>query len=39
VAFSRLLSRFPRMRQVEPTVRAERSRFRVVERLVVELEP
>jgi cytochrome P450 len=39
VAFSRLLARFPRMRQVEPTVRAERSRFRVVERLVVELEP
>lgn len=39
IAFSRLLARFPRMRQAEPTVRPERSRFRVVERLVVELEP
>lgn len=39
IAFSRLLARFPRMRQVEPAMRPERSRFRVVERLLVELEP
>lgn len=39
IAFRKLLERFPRLRQLEPTVRPERSRFRVIERLMVELEP
>ncbi len=39
IAFRKLLERFPHMRQLEPTVRPERSRFRIVERLPVELEP
>lgn len=39
LALRKLLTRFPRLRPLEATVRPERSRFRVVERLQVELEP
>lgn len=39
IAFRKLLERYPRLRQIEATMRPERSRFRVVERLRVELEP
>lgn len=39
IAFSKLVQRFPRMTQVEPTRRPERSRFRVVEELLVDLNP
>lgn len=39
IAFSKLLERFPRMRPAGPTVRPQRSRFRVVESLPVELAP
>lgn len=39
IAFSQLIRRFPRLRRAAPTVRPERSRFRVVEQLLVELEP
>lgn len=39
IAFSKLLQRFPRMRRVAAVDRAERTRFRIVERLLVELEP
>lgn len=37
VAFAKLLGRFPRMRRAGPTVRPDRSRFRVVDELRVEL--
>jgi cytochrome P450 len=37
VAFSKLIQRFPRMRRSEPTRRPDRSRFRVVDELRVEL--
>lgn len=37
VAFGRLLARFPRLRRAGPTVRPDRSRFRVVDELQVEL--
>jgi cytochrome P450 len=39
IAFTKLLSRFPRMTQTAPTVRPHRSRFRVVEQLLVDLNP
>lgn len=39
IALRKLIERFPRMRQVAPTRRPERSRFRVVEELRVELAP
>ena len=39
IAFTKLLQRFPRMTQVEPARRPERSRFRVVEQLLVDLNP
>ncbi len=39
IAFTRLLARFPRMTQAAPTVRPRRSRFRVVEQLMVDLNP
>jgi cytochrome P450 len=39
IALRKLLERFPHLRQIEATARPERSRFRVVERLRVELEP
>lgn len=39
IAFSKLVQRFPRLRRAAPTLRPERSRFRVVEQLLVELEP
>lgn len=39
IAFTKLLQRFPRMAQAAPTVRPQRSRFRVVEQLLVDLEP
>lgn len=37
VAFSKLIERFPRLRRAGPTVRPDRSRFRVVDELRVEL--
>jgi cytochrome P450 len=37
IAFSKLLARFPKMRQAAPTVRPHRTRFRVVEQLLVDL--
>lgn len=39
IAFTKLLARFPDMRQVAPTVRSQRTRFRVVEELQVDLMP
>ena len=39
VAFSRLLARFPRFERDGPTVRPDRSRFRVVDALPIALEP
>lgn len=39
IAFGKLLERFPRMTQAAPTERPERSRFRIVERLLVDLNP
>ncbi len=39
IAFSKLVQRFPRLRRAGPTIRPERSRFRVVEQLLVELDP
>ena len=39
IAFSKLLTRFPKMRQAAPTVRPQRTRFRVVEQLLVDLMP
>lgn len=39
IAFAKLIERFPRMRPAAPTVRPERSRFRIVEELRVELDP
>lgn len=39
IAFTKLLARFPRMRQAAPTVRPHRLRFRVVEKLMVDLNP
>lgn len=39
IAFDKLLQRFPRMTQAEPTRRPQRSRFRVVEQLLVDLNP
>lgn len=38
VAFSKLLERFPNMRRAASTKRPQRSRFRVVEQLLVRLE-
>ena len=38
IAFSKLLERFPKMRRAAPTKRPQRSRFRVVEQLLVTLE-
>ena len=38
IAFSKLLERFPNMRRAAPTKRPQRSRFRVVEQLMVTLE-
>ncbi|MBN9461205.1 MAG: cytochrome P450 [Burkholderiales bacterium] len=37
VAFAKLIERFPRIRRAGPTVRPDRSRFRVVDELKVEL--
>jgi cytochrome P450 len=37
IAFTKLLERFPNFRRADPTVRPHRSRFRVVERLEIEL--
>jgi cytochrome P450 len=37
VAFARLIERFPGMRRAGPTVRPDRSRFRVIDELRVEL--
>lgn len=39
IAFAKLLQRFPRLRRAAPTVRPQRSRFRIVEQLLVDLEP
>lgn len=39
IAFSRLLARFPNMARAAPTVRPHRTRFRVVDELLVDLEP
>ncbi len=39
IAFGKLLQRFPRLRRAAPTVRPARSRFRIVEQLLVELQP
>jgi cytochrome P450 len=39
VAIGKLLDRFPNFRQVAPTVRPNRSRFRVIDELMVELRP
>ncbi|MEQ8234518.1 MAG: cytochrome P450 [Gammaproteobacteria bacterium] len=38
IAFGKLLERFPRFRLVAPAVRPHRSRFRVVDELVIELD-
>ena len=37
IAFTKLLSRFPKLARAGPTVRAERTRFRVIESLPVRL--
>jgi cytochrome P450 len=39
VAFARLLTRFPRVRRAGPTVRPDRSRFRVVDQLKIDMVP
>lgn len=39
IALRKLLERFPRLRQVEAAERPERSRFRIVDRLLVDLDP
>lgn len=39
IAFAKLMERFPRMRRAGPTRRPDRSRFRVVDELRVELLP
>ncbi len=39
IAFGRMLERFPGFRRAGPTVRPERSRFRIVEELRIELAP
>lgn len=38
IAFARLLDRFPNIQRAGPTVRPQRSRFRVVEKLPVQLD-
>ena len=39
IAFSKLLSRYPRMARAAETVRPHRSRFRVIDSLEIDLEP
>jgi len=39
IALRKLFERFPRLRQVEAAERPERSRFRIVDRLLVDLAP
>ncbi len=39
IAFTKLLARFPALCRVAPTVRPQRTRFRVVEQLLVDLSP
>ncbi len=37
IAFEKLIARFPRLRRAGPTIRPDRSRFRIVDGLPVEL--